>query len=51
MKQRTPTERMKQIAQLYYNEKLTMQEISTTLRINKSTVSRTIQRYKELLSL
>ena len=48
MPNREPTERMKQIAHLYYVHQMTMPQISTALGINKSTVSRTIQRYKEL---
>lgn len=48
-RQKELTARQRQMLSLYYDEEMTIPQIAQKLRLNRSTVSRTIRRAKERL--
>lgn len=48
-RQQVLTDRQREMLDLYYEQGMTMGQIALKLRVNRSTVSRTIQRAKERL--
>ena len=48
-RQQAPTDRQRQMLELYYDQGLTMGQIALKLNLNRSTVSRTLSRAKDKL--
>lgn len=48
-RQQVLTDRQRQVLELYYDRGLTMGQIATKLHLNRSTISRTLQRAKDRL--